>query len=104
MRILGLEVKLSRRENAPGEDKLYGSLATLFSEKGKDYLFGLEGGPFSLEKGQGYLHYDGLTIKGNRLCFMWRGDKIMSRRLIGGTINHDIYISGITGKQEITLS
>lgn len=106
MEILGLKIKRIKKEDIPrkvkDEDFDYDNI----TDKGKDYLFGLKNGPFSIKKNQGYLHYDGIRVANDRVHFMWRGDVIVSQAILGGYDScptNTLNITGIFGKQKVSM-
>ncbi len=102
MKIFGLEIKRINKDDIPKKPArdIYCS-KTDISDKGREYLLGLKGGPFTIKKGQGYCHYDGLKIANNRVHFMWRGDEIISQDIFGPCAVGPLVIMGITGKQKV---
>ena len=101
MKILGLEIKKIKKKDVPKEADDF-SVCTL-SDKCKDYLFGLKGGPFSTKRLQGYLHYDGIRVANNSLHFMWKDHVIVSKRIVGAYTGEPISIEGICGKQKVNF-
>lgn len=103
MRILGLEIKRIERKDMPKNVKDNFAPGHEITNKGRDYLFGLKGSPFSVKKKQGYLHYDGIRIANNRIYFMWKGDEITSTAIVGLYTGEPCDITGIAGKQKVDL-
>ena len=107
MKIFGLEIKKIDKKKMPEKivnDYRKDTGNWHLSDKGKDYLFGEKGGPFTTKKNQAYVHYDGLRIVHNRIYFTWKGDNIISMAIIGHNTYDPLEINGIIGKQKVSMN